>query len=75
MSTLVKDTHRLIAFLQTKGYTAQQAEGFVEAVRDFDVEELAKKADTDLLNFKLNFVLGLLIALVSAAAIQFLFGS
>ena len=45
MATLVKDTHKLISFLQAKGYTKDQAEGFVNAVKDFDVADLATKAD------------------------------
>jgi len=47
MTTLVKDSHQLIHFLQKKGYTKEQAEGLVEAVREFDTSNLATKADLD----------------------------
>ncbi len=45
MTTLVKDTHKLINFLQQKGYTKEQAEGFVEAVKDFDLGDIVGKSD------------------------------
>lgn len=45
MTTLVKDTHALIGYLQQKGYSKEQAEGFVDAVKGFSVDELATKAD------------------------------
>ena len=45
MATLVKDTHQLIMYLQKKGYTKEQAEGFIEAVKEFDATDLARKMD------------------------------
>ncbi len=45
MATLVKDTHQLIMYLQKKGYTKEQAEGFVEAVKEFDTTDQATKMD------------------------------
>ncbi|KUO56050.1 MAG: hypothetical protein APF80_12485 [Alphaproteobacteria bacterium BRH_c36] len=45
MATLVRDTHKLIGFLQTKGYSKEQAEGFVDAIQEFDVSDLATKSD------------------------------
>ena len=45
MTTLVKDTHKLITFLQNSGYSKQQAEGMTEAIETFDLSELATKED------------------------------
>ena len=59
MATLVKDTHELINFLQSKGYTKEQAEGFVDAVKDFDLEKLATKEQTQLLTSKVNILIAL----------------
>lgn len=60
MSTsLIKDTHKLINYLQTKGYSQEQAQGFAEAVQDFDTADLATKADLkDLRNHDYKLALG-----------------
>lgn len=70
MTTLVKDTHQLVNFLQKKGYSKEQAEGFVEAVNEFELDDIAKSdqiKDLDIqiksLDTKINFTLGLLTAL------------
>ena len=46
MQTLViRDTHKLVAKLQQHGFSAQQAEGITEALRDLDATTLATKTD------------------------------
>ena len=42
---VIRDTHKLIASLQKRGFTAQQAEGITEAIMEIDASELATKAD------------------------------
>ena len=54
MDTLViRDTHRLIGKLQQRGFSAQQAEGLAEALRDLDATALATKADLQTLKLDL----------------------
>ena len=46
MQTLViRDTQKLVAKLQQRGFSAQQAEGITEALRDLDASDLATKND------------------------------
>ena len=45
MTTLVVDSHSLVTKLKTKGFSAEQAEGVVEALRELDISELATKTD------------------------------
>jgi ABC-type sulfate transport system substrate-binding protein len=57
---VVRDTHKLIATLQKRGFSAQQAEGITDALRDLDASELATKADirdlkTDLQQLRIDF--------------------
>ena len=55
MRTLViRDTHKLIAKLQQHGFSAQQAEGITEALRDLDATTLATK--TDLHELKVDLI-------------------
>ena len=42
---VVRDTHKLIANLQKRGFSAQQAEGITEALKELDTSALATKAD------------------------------
>ncbi len=41
----ITDTYKAINFLQQNGYTKEQAKGFVEVVREFEINELTTKAD------------------------------
>ncbi len=46
MATLVKDTHKVISFLQTKGYSAEQAEGIISAINEnSNTDDFATKLD------------------------------
>jgi hypothetical protein len=46
MQTLVvRDTQKLATKLQQRGFSAQQAEGITEALRDLDASDLATKND------------------------------
>ena len=72
MSTLVKDTHDLINFLQKKGYSKEQAEGFVEAVKDFDTDKLATKDQLSLVITKINFLMGLNVAVFAGIIVLLL---
>jgi hypothetical protein len=45
MATLVIDTYRISQKLQSKGYTKDQAEGFIETLQDLDLESFATKED------------------------------
>lgn len=75
MQSLVKDTHNLINFLQTKGYSKEQAEGFVEAVKEFDTAELATKRDLQELRADLyRYIFGIALGQVTitVALIQLL---
>jgi len=42
---VIRDTHELIAKLQQRGFSAQQAEGITEAIKEIDAVDLATKAD------------------------------
>ena len=42
---VIRDTHKLIAKLQQRGFSAQQAEGITEAIKEIDAVDLATKAD------------------------------
>ena len=42
---VIRDTHKLIAKLQQRGFSAQQAEGITEAIKEIDASALATKAD------------------------------
>jgi hypothetical protein len=42
---IIRDTHKLIGKLQQRGFSAQQAEGITEALRDLEATGLATKAD------------------------------
>jgi hypothetical protein len=42
---VIRDTHKLVAKLQQRGFSAQQAEGIADALREFDASALATKVD------------------------------
>ena len=42
---VIRDTHKLIAKLQQRGFSALQAEGITEAIKEIDASTLATKAD------------------------------
>ena len=50
---VIRDTHKLIAKLQQRGFSAQQAEGITEALKELDASTLATKADVQQL--KIDF--------------------
>ena len=50
---VIRDTHKLIGKLQQRGFSAQQAEGITEALRDLEATGLATKADLQDLKFEL----------------------
>lgn len=45
MATLVLDTLRLTQKLKSRGYSEEQAVGFVEALQEVNLEQVATKAD------------------------------
>lgn len=45
MATLVIDTYRISQKLQSKGYTKDQAEGFIETLQDLNMDAFANKED------------------------------
>jgi hypothetical protein len=42
---VIRDTHKLIAKLQQRGFSAQQAEGITEAIKEIDASGLISTAD------------------------------
>ena len=53
---VIRDTHKLIAKLQQRGFSAQQAEGITDAIKEIDATGLATKAD--LQELKVDFERG-----------------
>ena len=51
---VIRDTHKLVGKLQQKGFSAQQAEGIADALRDLDGTALATK--TDLQELKVDLI-------------------
>ncbi len=56
MKSITVDTHKVIAALQRRGFTQEQAEGLVEAAREVDFSELATKADIRVIEARLNML-------------------
>jgi len=54
---IIRDTHKLIAKLQQRGFSAQQAEGITEALKELDATGLATKADVQQLKIDFEKVL------------------
>ena len=42
---VIRDTHKLIAKLQQKGFSPQQAEGITDALKEVDASALVTKSD------------------------------
>jgi hypothetical protein len=42
---VIRDTHKLIAKLQQKGFSPQQAEGIADALKEVDASALVTKTD------------------------------
>jgi hypothetical protein len=51
---VIRDTHKLIAKLQQRGFSAQQAEGIAEALKEVDGSALVNK--TDLQEVKIDLI-------------------
>jgi hypothetical protein len=76
---VIRDTHKLIAKLQQRGFSAQQAEGITDALREIDASTLATKADlehlkTDIIKWMTAVLLahGLATAALTVALLQLL---
>jgi hypothetical protein len=64
---VIRDTHKLVANLQKRGFSAQQAEGITDAIKEIDASQLLTKADLkealrDLQVSLYKFLAGVLIA-------------
>ena len=42
---VIRDTHKLIAKFQDRGFSAKQAEGITEAIKEIDASQLSTKDD------------------------------
>jgi len=51
---VIRDTHKLIAKLQQRGFSAQQAEGITDAIKEIDASSLATKDDIHVLRQELR---------------------
>jgi hypothetical protein len=67
MAIAITDTHKLISKLQQRGFSAQQAEGITEALRELDASGLATKAD--LQELKIDLIKWMTGALLAQAAL------
>lgn len=45
MTTLAIDTYKILQRLESKGYTRQQAEGFIDVLQDIDFDHFSTKSD------------------------------
>lgn len=45
LATLNLDTYKIVKLLQTKGYSEEQAEGFISAIQDITLSGVATKQD------------------------------
>ena len=45
LETVTVDTHQIFGILRERGYTKEQADGFVEAIRELNLDKLATKTD------------------------------
>ena len=68
----ITDTHKVITLLERKGFSKDQAESLVEAMKEIDQSELAEKSSilalersVEILNTKLNITLMLLVAIAA----------
>lgn len=51
---VIRDTHKLVAKLQQRGFSTQQAEGITEAIKEIDASSLATKEDINLLRHEVR---------------------
>ena len=49
LATLNLDTHRIVKHLESKGFTEEQAEGFIEAIEEINLVGVATKEDIQIL--------------------------
>ena len=54
MAILISDIRQAVSLLQSKGYSKEQAEGFVELVKDLNTSELVTKDHLDVTISKLR---------------------
>lgn len=54
MTRVTFDTYKVATLLQEKGFTKEQTEGLLAAVKEADVSQLATRQDLDLSNEKLK---------------------
>lgn len=47
LATITLDTHRVVKHLLLKGYSEDQAEGFIDAIREINLAGVATKQDID----------------------------
>lgn len=59
---VIRDTHKLIAHLQKRGFSAQQAEGITEAIKEVDASSLATKDDINQTTTIIKWTTGMLLA-------------
>jgi hypothetical protein len=60
---VIRDTHKLIAKLQQRGFSAQQAEGITDTIKEIDASAPATKADLKDLELRLyKYFSGILVA-------------
>lgn len=74
-TALLSDTHKIVAFLQNKKFSADQAVGIVEVVNQIDISHLATKDDVTELKLDLYKALAgqtVVILGVVIAILQFL---
>lgn len=63
MTSLTFDTHRFVKTLEQRGFTADQAEGINDALKDaLQVAEVATKHDLMEMEYRLTIKLGALMA-------------
>ncbi len=53
MTAVTFDTYKIVQKLQSKGYSREQAEAFVEAIQEINFADLATKKDLLELKFEL----------------------
>ncbi len=64
MTTLTIDTYRISQKLLAKGYTKEQAEGFIDVIQDINLNEVSTKGDieslkSDILKWIIPLIFGL----------------
>ena len=76
--SLISDTHKVVALLQQRGFTEQQAQAVVEVIQEVDTSRFASeetmKAGFERMDYKFNISISLLVALVAGVVLQFFVG-